>query len=117
MAQMTIDDLASAIARLSPEAVVQRLAQLLNDWKRDPSTVEQLSTRVDRYIGNTWIADEAIHAQVHKMWSEFRAAEVQGIGGMTMNERLFSFGLFAEFDNASTDEQRIEIYAKLHAKP
>lgn len=117
MAQMTIDDLASAIARLSPEAVVQELAQLLIDWKYDPSTVEQLSTRVDRYIGNTWIADDAIHAQVHKMWSEFRAAELQGIGGMTMNERLFCFSLLTEFDNASTEEQRIGIYAKLLAEP
>jgi hypothetical protein len=117
MAQMTIDELASSIARLSPEAVVQGLAQLLIDWKCDASTVEQLSTRVDRYIGNTWIVDDAIHARAHNMWSEFRAAEVQGIGGMTMNERLFSFGLFAEFDNASTAEQRIGIYAKLLAKP
>ena len=88
MAQMTIDDLASAIACLSQEAVVQGLAQLLIDWKYDPSTGEQLSTRVDRYIGKTWIADDAIHVQAHKMWSEFRAAEIQGIGGMTMNEGL-----------------------------
>jgi hypothetical protein len=117
MAQMTIDDLASAIARLSPEAAVQGLAHLLIDWKHDASTVEQLSTRVDRYIGNTWIADDAIHAQVHKMWSEFCVAYIQVIGGMTMNERLFSFGLFTEFDNANTEEQRIGIYAKLLAKP
>ena len=117
MAQMTIDDLASAIARLSPEAAVQGLAHLLIDWKHDPSTVEQLSTKVDRYIGNTWIADGAIHSQVYKMWSDFRAAAIQVIGGMTMNERLFTFGLFTEFDSASTEEQRIEIYAKLLAKP
>ena len=117
MAQMTIDDLACAIARLSPETVVQGLAQLLIDWKCDSSTVEQLSKRVDRYIGNTWIADDAIHAQAHKMWSEFRAAEVQSIRGMTMNERVFCFSLFTEFDKANTEEQRIGIYAKLLAKP
>ena len=117
MVKMTIDNLASAIARLSPDPVVQGLAQLLIDWKYDQSTVEHLSVRVDRYIGNTWVADDAIHTQVHKMWSEFRAVEIQGIGGKTMNERLFSFGLFVAFDNVNTEEQRIGIYAKLLAKP
>jgi hypothetical protein len=117
MAQMTIDELASAISRTSPDAVVQGLARLLVEWKRNAANVDELRSQVDRYVGNSWIADDSTHAVVHGLWSAFFTTTIEGIGGMTMNERLFHFGLFEEFDNADTSQAREEIYAKLLATP
>jgi hypothetical protein len=117
MAQMTIDELVSAICRTSPDAVVQGLAQLLVEWKRSPANVNELRLQVDRYVGNSWIADDSVHAIVHGMWSAFCKTAIEGISGMTMNERLFHFGLLEEFDNADTSQAKEGIYAKLLAAP
>ena len=37
------------------------------------------------------------------------------LGGMTMNERLYWFGLLDGYDKCSTEDDRLVIYAKLHA--
>jgi len=42
---------------------------------------------------------------------------IDGIGGMTMNERLWSFGLFDRFDLSQENKEKRIIYQKLHAKP
>ncbi len=117
MAQMTIDDIASAIGRTSPDAVVQGLARLLTEWKLNADNVDELRAQVERYIGNSWIADDSTHAGVHGLWSAFFKTAIDRIGGMNMNERLFHFGLFERFDNASSPQAREEIYAKLLAAP
>jgi len=117
MAQMTIDELASAISRSSPDAAGQGLARLLVEWKRDATSVDELRLLVDRYIGDRWLADNSSHAGVQGLWSEFCAAAIDDIGGMTVNERLFHFGLFGDFDEAHTSQARERIYAKLLAAP
>lgn len=114
---MTIDELVSAISHSSPDAAVQGLARLLAEWKRNAANVDELRVQVDRYIGNSWIADDSSHAVVYRLWSAFCSTAIEGVGGMTMNERLFRFGLFAEFDGARTPQAREEIYAKLLATP
>jgi hypothetical protein len=114
---MTIDETASAISRTSPDAVVQGLARLLVEWKLNAANVDELRTQVERYIGNSWIADDSMHAVVYGLWSAFCSAAIDGISGMSMNERLFHFGLFEEFDNANSPQAREGIYAKLLATP
>jgi hypothetical protein len=117
MAQMTIDETASAIGRTSPDVVVQGLARLLVEWKLNADNVDELRTQVERYIGNSWIADDSTHTTVYGLWSAFCKTAIDCICGMTMNERLFHFGLFERFDNASSPQAREEIYAKLLAAP
>lgn len=117
MAQMTIDEMASAISCTSPDVVVQGLARLLAEWKLNADNVDELRVRVERYIGNSWIADDSTHSAVYDLWSVFRKTAIDRIGGMNMNERLFHFGLFERFDNASSQQAREEIYAKLLAAP
>ena len=114
---MTLDELAATVTSTSPDPVVQRLASLLVLWKDDDTSVQALRNDVERYIGNTWIERTEVHKTVYALWSEFVNTAINSIGGMTMNERLFVFGLTSEFDSASTDEQRERIYAKLLAKP
>jgi len=117
MAQMTIDELASSISDTSTDAVVQGLARLLVQWKRNTANVHELRSQVDRYVGNSWIADDSTHAVVYGLWSAFCSTAIEGIGNMSMNERLFHFGLLNEFDNANTHQAGEGIYAKLLATP
>ena len=97
---MDIDELAKTIRSVSPESVVQKLADILIDWKSNPSTARELEERIERYIGNTWIKKDGDHETIYSYWSTFRDNAIHGIGGMTMNERLYWFGLFDEFDKS-----------------
>ncbi len=114
---MKLDELAQQIRRVSPEPVVQRLGDLLLDWKTGARTAEELRDDVERYIGNSWITGDKDHATVYGLWSAFRDEAVDGIGGMTMNERLSYFSLVERFDAASDDDEKLTVYAKLHAVP
>ena len=114
---MTIDETASAIGRTSPDAVVQGLARLLVEWKCNADNVDELRTQVERYMGSSWIADDSTHAAVYGLWSAFCKTAIDCIGGMSMNERLFHFGLVEKFDEASSSQAREEIYTKLLAAP
>jgi hypothetical protein len=114
---VNIDELAAAIRSVSPEEPAQRLGNLLLEWKRDDSTAEDLRSHIERAIGHIWFSTDAVHGEVYRLWSEFRSRAIDGIGGMTMNERLYWFGLLERFDKAKTDEARKRVYAKLHARP
>ena len=112
---MTLDSLASAILATSTEEPAQRLAKHLLEWKGDDTTVEDLNSGTEKFIGYTWFSTDEIHSQIYKLWSEFRNSSIQRISGMTMNERLFCFGLTSRFDSAQSENSRKVIYAKLLA--
>ena len=114
---LNIDQLAAAIRSVSPEEAAQRLGEQIIAWKRDDTTAEDLTSRIERTIGYIWFSTDAVHSEVYRLWSEFRSYAIDGIGGMTMNERLYWFGLFQRYDEAKTEEARLRIYAKLHARP
>ena len=114
---VNLDELADQIGATSGEAVVQRLSAILRGWKSDDTTAEELRETVERYIGNTWIASTSDHEHIYGLWSEFRDNAIAGIGGMTMNERLYWFGLFPRYEACETGESRLRIYEKLHASP
>ena len=69
------------------------------------------------FFGNTRLQSEADHSKAYGLWKAFRDDAIQGIGGMTMNERLYLFGLFERFDLSNTEEQKNVVYRKLLAKP
>ncbi|MBN8530994.1 MAG: hypothetical protein J0L97_03925 [Alphaproteobacteria bacterium] len=114
---MILDELASSIKAASSDPVAIKLADLLSQWKDDDSNVEDLEYWVERYIGNTWISSEEEHKQIYRLWSQFKSDAVKCVRGMTMNERLFRFGLMDRFDTARTEQERKTIYAKLLASP
>lgn len=114
---MNIDELASAIEAVSQEENVRGLVAVLKNWKKDDSsTAEELITLVERYIGNVGFETACAHEAICSLWSQFRDESISCIRGMTINERLYAFGLFERFDNAGQIEQSA-IYAKLHACP
>ncbi len=114
---MNLDELSDEIGKVSSREEVQGLASLLAAWKGGQDTAEGLRDTVERYLGNTWIEQDEDHEKVYQLWSSFRDQAISGIAGMTMNERLYWFGLFARFEAAENDEEKLRIYKKLHAKP
>ena len=90
---------------------------MLRDWKSDDTSVEKLRDSVERYVGKSWIESTEEHEQVYGLWSKFRDEAIEPIGGMTMNERLYWFDLFAPFDACNTEDDRARIYSKLLASP
>ncbi|MEX8501915.1 MAG: hypothetical protein AB3X41_02575 [Leptothrix ochracea] len=114
---MNLDELVSAIKQTSSDSVALKLATLLSSWKDDERDANELETTIERFIGNTWIVSKTEHEQIYSLWSQFRDDAMHGIRGMTMNERLYCFGLFPRWDGAHTEENRKAIYAKLLANP
>jgi len=114
---MNLDELAKKISSVSSNKVVQDLSQILFVWKANDDTVEELKDSVERYLGNTWIASNEEYKKIYSMWSSFRDEFIAGIGGMTMNERLYYFGLLKRFDACTDEDSRLSIYMKLHANP
>lgn len=114
---MNLDELAKRIREISSDPVAWRLADMLDDWKTDDRTAEDLRDDVERYIGNVWIGKDRDHATIYRLWSAFRKDAIAGIGGMTMNERLWYFSLDERFDACRTGQEKRTVYAKLHAAP
>ena len=112
---MNLDELTKNIRKVSKEEIVQKLADHISDWKTDQQNAVDLRESVERLFGNTWIDQRAEFDKVYGMWTEFRNVAIDGIGGMTMNERLYWFGLFELFDKAYNNSEQEKFYAKLMA--
>jgi len=111
---MNYDEYIEEARRYSSEEVVARLVAHLTKWKTDNTNVLELADSIERFFGNAWITSEETHNHLYRLWAGFKTQAISGIGGMTMNERLYWFGLFERFENASELEQKV-IYAKLCA--
>jgi len=114
---MSFDELIAELERISSDPTIQRLASTVRRWKSNDSTVSELRLDIERFLGHSWIEEGDEHAKAYSLWSRFRDQEIDRIGGMTMNERLYSFGLFDRFDACTSDESRLVIYKKLLATP
>jgi hypothetical protein len=112
---MNIDELTNKIREVSSDKIIQELADFIQQWKADEKNAIELKENVERYLGNTWIDKEADFKKVHGMWSDFIDSAINGIGGMTMNERLHWFGMLEMYENAKSSIERQKIYKKLMA--
>ena len=112
---MKIDELEEKIRAVSADPTVHGVANQLSAWKNSSATAEDLAMTMERYIGNIWIGSSQDHDRVYALWSAFRQDSIEAIRGMTMNERLYSFGLLDRFDSLQSDSDRQALYAKLHA--
>jgi hypothetical protein len=110
---MTLGELIPALDKASPDPVVRGLIELLKAWRTSASTADELRQSIDRYIGNSWIADNEEHKTIYLLWSAFREECIVGRGGMTINERLYCFELFDAWDNAGTEEGRAFVRQKI----
>ena len=111
---MNLDELVSSIPDAEHESRV-RLAQVVDAWKNDESTVDDLEGRIEKWIGHIWFGSDAAHQKFYKVWTEFKKSGIHGIGGMTMNERLYWFSLFDSWESSDSAAKTI-MYTKLKAK-
>ena len=114
---MNINELSEEIGKASSEKIVQDLSRFLLEWKDSEETAEELKEGIEQYLGNTWIEKNEDHSKIYQLWSSLRDEAILGIGGMTMNERLYWFGLFSRYDACTSEESKLRLYRKLHAKP
>ena len=114
---MNIDELAESIRGVSDEPLMEKLAGYIEEWKQNDKSAEELREMVERFFGNAWIPSDEDHSKAYQLWEAFRNEAIQGIGGMTVNERLYWFGLFERFDSCNSEKEKLVVYAKVHAKP
>jgi hypothetical protein len=105
----------AGLGSLTPDDAQLRdlFVEAIDAWMRDASTPDRLVDRLNRLLGNVWFSSNQIHQHVFDAVAKL-AETVRELDGMTMNERLFSFGLLDLWDR-STDEARNTIRVKLKA--
>ena len=110
---MVLSELIHALREASSDPDAIRLTELIEDWRLDGSTSEDLRQSVERFIGNSWISSTQEHEAVYALWSAFRDYCIVGRAGMTMNERLYCFDLLEAWDGAPDDASRAIIRRKI----
>jgi hypothetical protein len=85
----------------------------LDGWRYDESPPSELMHRLDRLFEMVAFSNDDHQSNVHTLLTAFRDT-VTGLGGMTMNERLWCFDLMDDWDAAS-DDGRVAIRRKLEA--
>ena len=94
-------------------ALVDIFLNWLSAWREDDSTVGVLMAGLDRILGQIWFSSNENHAKVALLIARLRDT-VARIDGMTMNERLYAFGLMDRWDRTAT-AQRDNLYKKVLA--
>lgn len=114
---MNLDELVQGFRSISDKRVLEDLARYVEAWKTDNRNANDLETMVERFFGNVWLSSDENHSKAYGLWESFRNEAIWGIGGMTMNERLYFFSLFKRFEACATEEEKLVVYSKLHANP
>ena len=108
---MNIDDLVNSINE--PDFKVE-LNDWVYKWKNDDADVMSLYELVAKWYGNVWFVDQSNQNLFWKNLQLFKINAVDCINGMTLNERLYWFGLIDKWDNSNKNVQE-KIRNKLHA--
>ena len=87
----------------------------LNNWKADDSTIETLEYMVGKWHGNVWFKSTEESNEFHYAWIKFKEDYIHNIGGLTLNERLYFFGLNDMWEQGSQEDHK-RIRTKLKAK-
>ena len=111
---MNIDELIVNLTSISNIKFVHELNKWIIDWKSSSKDVNGLKDMVEKFYGNSWIDDQDVFQKLYELWTNFKLEAIDGIKGMTMNERLYYFSLVEIFENEN-EAGKERIYSKLLA--
>ena len=112
---MNYDEIINEVQKYDSDSDVAKLLVTFKEWKLNDANVVELQSTVERFFGYSWIENEETHNHLYKLWESFRISAIEGVGAMTMNERLYWFGLFERFDSCKSESKKQLIYSKLLA--
>jgi hypothetical protein len=112
---MTLDNLVQSIPD-SESALRLEFSRWIDGWKRSAESVERLGYLVTKWHGNVWFQKAGDSDAFFQNWRNFKIAAIDGIGGMTLNERLHVFGLL-ELWAESDEKSRAVLQTKVNARP
>ena len=114
----SLPDMISHLSMKEDDRSVAGLCAMLSLWIEDDDDVLMLRENIEHYIEGTWPGQQDGRAFVEPLWIEFCESQIKLIQGMTMNERLFAFGLLDRFDRSQSDEKAVlTVYSKVLATP
>ena len=93
---MNLDELVNSIPEYELRA---QLSHWVDEWKSDESGVKRLSDLIRKWHGNVSFRDPQSQDEFYVRFQQFQNKVVENIGGMTVNERLYWFGLFDHWDS------------------
>jgi hypothetical protein len=108
---MNLDELVNSIPEKEHR---ERLSNWVRDWKKDSSDIEALGELIEKWHGNVWFNSQQHQNEFYEEFIKFKSVAISGVGGMSVNERLYWFGLFEEWDS-SDQEDHLRIRGKVHA--
>lgn len=103
---MILDELVSSIPNSEIE-LKNQLTSFVYDWKMNNSSIEDLVYLIEKWNGNVWFKSENKQNDFYKNWIKFKTQIIDSISGMTVNERLYCFGLFDIWDKSNSESKRI----------
>lgn len=110
---MNLDELVNSIPN-SESKLKQDLKKWISDWKMNDKNIDDLERLIGKWHGNVWFEDQQISNKFYEDFQNFNEKAILGIGGMTMIERLYSFGLLDLWDSSDSKTKNI-IRLKLKA--
>jgi hypothetical protein len=110
---MNLDELVNSIPESEAE-LKSSLKHWVESWKQDDRTTDELGYSIGKWHGNVWFKDTNISNKFYSDFMAFKREAIEGIGGMTINERLYHFSLFEKWGQ-SNENQKAIIYRKLKA--
>ena len=108
---MNIDELVNSIQQV---ALRGQLFQWVKEWKDAKADVEDLSKMLLKWHGNVWFQNKGESTEFLNQLNDFNVNAIDGLSELTLNERLYWFGLFEYWDCSDENDQNI-IRRKLHA--
>jgi len=108
---MSIDDFIKIIPD-DEHDLLKSSGGMIDNWKVCDDDVDRLGYLIVKWHGTVRFKREYESNKFHKMIKGFNAECIDGIGGITINERLYAFWLFEIFD---TRNDKSMIYKKLKA--
>ena len=103
---MNLDDLAQSIPD-SENVLRHDLARWINGWKKSDASLEELVDLITKWHGNVWFKDPEFSNTFYQNWLHFKTVDIAGVTSMTVNERLYTFGLVELWDTLDEAERAI----------